>query len=465
MDYTEIVSKAQSGDSQAITTLYNETYKQAYSVALQITKNEEEAFDILQDSYVKAFNNLHTLADKSKFKSWLFQIVSNKCKDYLKSKRHDLVYFSEMTYETDSGEQEVEFEDESTSFSPQEQVDYNETKRLIAEMMNNLPEDQKLVLLMYYVQELSIKEIAESLEVSENTVKSRMNYGKKKLKLQVEELEKKGTKLYGITGFALFGFIAWMLKGSAETVSAPPISNVLSIKPPVLSNANPSQMPQQYSQPPQQYPQQNIQYNQPPMQYPPQNMQYGQVPQQFVAKQGAKTVASVGKKVSKHIFLKVVGGILATTVAGTAVAATVSPEFRRNIDVFGWIAGPETAIEVYENAVNENDVEKLISCAHPNVQKQLSPYVDLPFFGKFFVNIINSYLEFTSVGDVDIQVKNIEYNESKDHAVVDVEIVSSNGTKKDTYDMDRISDKWYLSESEFNDALSEFAEELQSMLE
>ena len=203
MDYTEIVSKAQIGDSQAITALYNETYKQAYSVALQITKNEEEAFDILQDSYIKAFNNLHTLADKSKFKSWLFQIVSNKCKDYLKSKRHDLVYFSEMTYETDSGEQEVEFEDESTSFSPQEQVDYNETKRLIAEMMNNLPEDQKLVLLMYYVQELSIKEIAESLEVSENTVKSRMNYGKKKLKLQVEELEKKGTKLYGITGFAL----------------------------------------------------------------------------------------------------------------------------------------------------------------------------------------------------------------------------------------------------------------------
>ena len=471
MDSTELVLKAQNGDNQAITVLYNETYKQAYSVAVQITKNEDEAFDILQDSYVKAFNNLDSLTDKSKFKSWLFQIVSNKCKDYLKSKRHDLIYFSEMTYETDSGEQEIEFEDESTAFSPQENVDYSETKRLIAEMINNLPEDQKLVLLMYYVQELSIKEIAQSLDISENTVKSRMNYGKKKLKVQVEELEKKGTKLYGIAGVALFAFIAWILKGGAESVSVPDVSKVISVKNTVLPNSsyqqpkyaqqNPQyvQQPQQYAQQnpqyaqqPQQYAQQNPQYVQQPQQYAQQNPQYVQQPQQSASVNKVNSAVQVGKKVKKHTFLKVVSGLTVTAVAGTTVAAVVSPAFRRDIDVFGWFTGPDTVIEIFEDAVNNNDYNKLISCFPPSFQKQFN----LGPGG----NLLYSVTHFITAGDdIDIKINDIEYNESKDRADIDAEIISDkDGTESYTFKLEKISGKWYLDKSAYVEVFKDMAE-------
>lgn len=178
MELEELVTRAKNGDQQALNQLYNDTYRQAYQVAMQMFHDENEAFDILQDSYIKAFNNLSNLKEPSKFKSWFFQIVSNTCRDYLRKRKNNPMFFSDMTYEDDNGENEIEFVDESTAFSPEENVDYSETKRLVAEMIDNLPDEQRLVLLMYYIEGLSIKEIAQSLEISENTVKSRMNYGK-----------------------------------------------------------------------------------------------------------------------------------------------------------------------------------------------------------------------------------------------------------------------------------------------
>lgn len=222
---SELVEKAIIGDESALTVLYNETSQTAYSIAVGMLKDENEALDVLQEAYISAFNNLEKLQDKSKFTSWFNRIVSNKCKDYLRKKRPD--FLADNTYSTDEGEIEVELEDKNLTFSPEENVDYSETKRLMSEMLDNLPDDQRMVILMYYMQDFSIKEIAEILDVSENTVKSRMNYGKKKLKSQVEDLEKKGTKLYGVSGIMLLPFIRWMLSQSDNNKKFPPIGNIL----------------------------------------------------------------------------------------------------------------------------------------------------------------------------------------------------------------------------------------------
>ena len=210
MDTTQIVLRAENGDQQAFTELYNISFKQAYSVAFQMTKSEQDAYDIIQEAYIKAFGSLSLLTDKSGFVPWFNKIVSNKCKDFLRSKKN-VTLFSDMTYDSGEGEIELDFEDESKTFQPEENVDYGETKRIVAEMLDNLPEDQKLVLLMFYVQEMSIREIAEALEISENTVKSRMSYGKKKMKAQAEELEKKGVKLR-VSVITLIPFLMWMLR-------------------------------------------------------------------------------------------------------------------------------------------------------------------------------------------------------------------------------------------------------------
>ena len=222
MDTTNLVLQAKNGDQQAITDLYNLSYKPAYAVAFKMTGNEDDAFDILQDAYIKAFSSLDQLTDPSGFIPWFNKITANKCRDFLRGKKN-VVLFSDMTYDSDEDSLELEFQDESTSFQPEERADYSDTKRLVSEMLDNLPAEQKIVLLMYYVQEMPIKEIAEALEVSENTVKSRMNYGKKKMRAQAEDLEKKGYKLR-VSAVTVIPFLIWMLRDFAGKVAIQPMS-------------------------------------------------------------------------------------------------------------------------------------------------------------------------------------------------------------------------------------------------
>lgn len=218
INWEKLIKNALNKDQSAIVQLYNATFPQGFTVAMQITKNEQDAYDALQDAYVTVIKKLDTLQEPEKFKSWFNCIVANKCRDFLK-KRKDIV-FSDIEIGED-----IEFEDTLESnaieFCPEESVDYSETKRLLNEILQNLPEEQKLCILMFYYDELSVKEISETLNCSENTVKSRLNYGRKKIKEDVQALAKKGTKLYSI---APIPFIVWMLRNmeseKATTVAA-----------------------------------------------------------------------------------------------------------------------------------------------------------------------------------------------------------------------------------------------------
>ena len=98
---------------------------------------------------------------------------------------------------------------------PEESVDYGATKKIMQGILNQLSEEQRLCVLMYYYEELSISEIADTLDCSTGTVKSRLNYARKYIKNEVENLEKKGTKLYSI---APLPFLVWMLRSQENTV-------------------------------------------------------------------------------------------------------------------------------------------------------------------------------------------------------------------------------------------------------
>lgn len=222
-----LIECARNGDQAAFTEIYNLTYKSAYGVARQIVKSDDVAADILQDAYISVFTKLDTLEDPEKFNSWFKRIVSNKCYNYLKKKKPQL--FSELVEVNDDGEEtEFEIENDNDAFCPDKALDYEETKRLLREIINTLPEDQSLCVLMYYVQDMSVAEIAETLGVSQNTVKSRLNYGRKKIKDEVETLEKKGTKLYGISGLALIPFLRWMFTDGATGAAPNMLSKILS---------------------------------------------------------------------------------------------------------------------------------------------------------------------------------------------------------------------------------------------
>ena len=228
----ELVLLARQDDQNAINELYNQTFKKAYFIARTAIKSSDGDYssqieDILQDAYVKAFSSLDKMEDPEKFQGWLDTIVINRCKDFLKKKKPTL--FSDMASENSDDGSILEFEDsrenDRMEFKPEESVDYGETKRLIAEMLDRMPEDQKMCLLMYYYEEMSVRQIAEAMDCSEGTIKSRLNYARKNLKGQVLELEKKGTKLYCMP---LLPFLYWFFReqaaefigGTAGTVAA-----------------------------------------------------------------------------------------------------------------------------------------------------------------------------------------------------------------------------------------------------
>lgn len=192
---SSIVEQAKNQDVQAITQLYEEYHNGLYFLCLKIVKNEDDALDLVQDSFLQAFDKLETLQNTERFGSWLNQIAANKCRDYLKKKKPLL--FSQKQGDEDGAGEEFEIEDRNETLIPDQSLDTQETRRLIMQIIDSLPDLQRMTVMLYYYEEKPVSEIAEIMECSENTVKSRLNYARKQIRASVLELEQKGTKLYG----------------------------------------------------------------------------------------------------------------------------------------------------------------------------------------------------------------------------------------------------------------------------
>lgn len=222
MEWKEAVELAKNGDNRGYDYLYTQTCNKNYYLALKYMEDEELAKDVLQESYIKAFNKLEQLKDANKFPGWMSRIVANMAIDVLrKKKRNDNKLFSEM--ESDDSEDmtfEEKIEDDRRDNRPELAIDQKETGRLVKEIIDTLSEEQRLCVMMYYINGMSVKEIADMADVSENTIKSRLNYGRKKIEQKVLELEKRGTKLYGI---APVPFFLYLLLKDADSVKAAPV--------------------------------------------------------------------------------------------------------------------------------------------------------------------------------------------------------------------------------------------------
>lgn len=223
----EMVAMARTGDQEAISVLYEQTYSNVYYTIRSMIKDGQDVLDILQDTYIKVFTHLNQLEGNERFLPWVRQIAANTARDFLKKKRPML--FTDLNYgdEQDTPVEE-QFIDERSGYIPDVVIEQAETKRLIQEMIDSLPEDQRAVIGMYYYHEMSVKDIAVALGVSESAVKSRLMYGRKKIEAKVLDLEKRGTKLYGL---APIPFLLWLLRSqevyAAQLPNAQILQNVL----------------------------------------------------------------------------------------------------------------------------------------------------------------------------------------------------------------------------------------------
>lgn len=205
----KLIQQAIEGKETAQQELYNRTYSDVYFTILAITKDNDLIMDVLQDTYLTAFQKLEQLKESNSFRAWVRSIAHNKTLNALRDRRV-LYTASVVSVET---ENVLNVEDNRIENMPEATIDQQETSRLVKEILDVLPDEQRIVIGMFYYDQMSVSEIAEELECSENTVKSRLNYGRKKIQTKVLELEKNGTKLYSL---APLPFFIWLLRNLYE---------------------------------------------------------------------------------------------------------------------------------------------------------------------------------------------------------------------------------------------------------
>ena len=209
----ELVLSAKNGNKKAFDKLYELTHNDVWYNCLSLLKDEENAKDIMQETYITAFLKLDTLNDEQKFCGWITSIAVNKCKNKLKGK---------VEYQIDDEVLITEAETDELML-PEEYITKTEKRKVLLQIMEDtLSFNQYQTVLMFYFDEMSISEIAQGLEISEGTVKSRLNSSRAKMKTAIEDYEKKsGDKLHGVV---VVPFFTTIFKEEAKSLAVPNIT-------------------------------------------------------------------------------------------------------------------------------------------------------------------------------------------------------------------------------------------------
>ena len=209
----ELVLSAKNGNKKAFDKLYKLTSNDVWFTCVSLLKDEENAKDIMQETYITAFLKLDTLKDEEKFCGWLTAIATNKSKNKLKGKVEYQIDDEVLIAKTETDELML----------PEEYINKAEKRKVLLQIIEDtLSFNQYQVVLMFYFNELSIAEIAQALEISEGTVKSRLNSSRAKMKTAIEDYEKKsGDKLHGVV---VVPFFTTIFKEEAKSLAVPNIT-------------------------------------------------------------------------------------------------------------------------------------------------------------------------------------------------------------------------------------------------
>ena len=218
----EWIQQARLADESAIEKIYSKTYPKAYTIAYYslgaTNKFQDEAQIITQDSMRKAFEKLDQLKDDDKFAPWMYTILNNSIRDYFrahKNKDYQTNTFSELDSEDFRDNYEESIADDSVAFSPEANMNTELIAEGLKECLDKLPDNQRFALMMQMYQQLTTKEIAEQMEVEENTVKSWIRRAKLSIKDMIEELRSQNKSFYTV---APLPFLAWMLDQELKNI-------------------------------------------------------------------------------------------------------------------------------------------------------------------------------------------------------------------------------------------------------
>ncbi len=179
IDEKKDIKQAAAGDTGAFEYLVLQYQPQVYRLAFRMTNHPEDAADLTQEVFLKAWNNLDKFEFKSAFSTWLYRLASNLCIDFLRNnrRRQNLP----LTFEDEEGEeQRIEVLDPAPL--PEERVIAAEGQARLSAAMEELEPEHRQILTLRVVNDLSYADIAEILGVKEGTVKSRLARAREKLR-------------------------------------------------------------------------------------------------------------------------------------------------------------------------------------------------------------------------------------------------------------------------------------------
>ena len=182
---TEMISRCQQGDQEALKEIFDRYHKKVYRIAFGVVRQREEALDVVQEVFIKLFRSIKNFQGRSHFYTYLYRMVMNTAIDHARK----------------SGKKFVSSLDEEGSFEPSDGAEkgpervflQKELEERVKRAMDKLPAEQKAALIFRDMEGLSYQEMAEAMGCSIGTVMSRLHYGRKKM----QELLKDYVMLHG----------------------------------------------------------------------------------------------------------------------------------------------------------------------------------------------------------------------------------------------------------------------------
>lgn len=172
------IDKVIDGDTNAFSYLVDNYKNMIYSLAYKMTKNKEEAEEISQDTFIKAYKNLSNFKGDSKFSTWLYKIAYHATLDAVKKNKRNASTFeiNEITYNQIKSVENI-----------LEGIERKERAKILNECLLKLPEEERSIIWMFYYEELSLKEIIEISGLSEANIKVKLHRARKRLLVIVEK--------------------------------------------------------------------------------------------------------------------------------------------------------------------------------------------------------------------------------------------------------------------------------------
>lgn len=187
-----LVIDTQNDVEGAFEKLYHESFRHAYCTASLLLKNEQDIEDVLQSSFMYVAKYIKDLKNPESFNSWLGVIVKHECQKYISKQKHISDIFAAV-------KKTKEFDLIVDGNLTDEYIEKSELRDAIQRIVDDLPDDKRACVVLFYYEQHSLTEISEILGIPEGTVMSRLFYARKKLEKEFRKLQEKDETLFGVS--------------------------------------------------------------------------------------------------------------------------------------------------------------------------------------------------------------------------------------------------------------------------